>query len=125
MNAVPEESLAEDSGAEQPASGTRIRLDVAYDGSGFNGWSKQPGLRTVQGEIEAALGSILRRFGPPPTLVVAGRTDAGVHATGQVAHLDLDDAQLGSLLRPARGRNRGSDADAGVALARRLNGILG
>ncbi|MET1016493.1 MAG: tRNA pseudouridine(38-40) synthase TruA [Leifsonia flava] len=103
----------------------RIRLDIAYDGTNFNGWGRQPALRTVQGEIEDALGSILRRFGPPPSLVVAGRTDAGVHATGQVAHLDLTAAQSESLLRPARGRNRRGDLDVASALARRLNGILG
>ncbi|TFW00076.1 tRNA pseudouridine synthase A [Leifsonia flava] len=108
-----------------PLEGTRrIRLDIAYDGTDFNGWGRQPNLRTVQGDIELALSSILRRYGPPPTLVVAGRTDAGVHATGQVAHLDLTDAQAGSLLRPDRGRNRGGERDAGTALARRLNGIL-
>ncbi|MBA2522936.1 MAG: tRNA pseudouridine(38-40) synthase TruA [Solirubrobacterales bacterium] len=58
------------------------RLDIAYDGAGFAGWAKQPGRRTVQGELEAALGQVL---GEPVTLTVAGRTDAGVHALGQVA----------------------------------------
>lgn len=67
----------------------RVRLDLAYDGSGFYGWASQPGLRTVQGEIESALGTILR-LDPPPRLTVAGRTDAGVHARGQVAHVDVD-----------------------------------
>lgn len=103
--------------------GTRIRFDIAYDGSGFNGWSKQPGQRTVQGEIENALATIFRRHGPPPALVVAGRTDAGVHAAGQVAHTDLNAAQVAQVLR----RSRGSlgDPDIGTALARRLNGIFG
>jgi len=58
------------------------RLDIAYDGSAFFGWARQPGQRTVQAEIEAALGRILQREVP---LTVAGRTDRGVHATGQVA----------------------------------------
>jgi Pseudouridylate synthase len=101
---------------------TRIRLDLAYDGGGFTGWARQPGLRTVQGELEAALATIFRRVGPAPGLTVAGRTDVGVHATGQVAHLDLDDAQLADLDRP----RRGGDAPAGLeSLARRLNGIAG
>ena len=104
---------------------TRIRLDISYDGTDFNGWSRQPGLRTVQGTIEDALGSILRRFGPPPSIVVAGRTDAGVHALGQVAHLDLTAEAGQSLLSPERGRNRAPDLDAPAALGRRLNGILG
>jgi tRNA pseudouridine38-40 synthase len=61
---------------------TTYRLDIAYDGGGFSGWAVQPGKRTVQGEIESALE---RLFGEPVQLTVAGRTDAGVHALGQVA----------------------------------------
>jgi tRNA pseudouridine38-40 synthase len=67
---------------------TRIRLDLSYDGTGFHGWSSQPGQRTVQQEVEDALARVL----PPPAasrLTVAGRTDTGVHARGQVAHLDV------------------------------------
>ncbi len=70
----------------------RYRLDVAYDGTNFSGWAKQPGLRTVQGILEEALMLILPRVPGTdfhPQLVVAGRTDAGVHALGQVAHLDI------------------------------------
>ncbi len=58
------------------------RLDISYDGTRFRGWARQDGLRTVQGEIEAALEKL---FSAPVRLTVAGRTDAGVHATGQVA----------------------------------------
>lgn len=65
----------------------RVRLGIAYDGAGFSGWAVQPGRRTVQGELQAALGRILRL--DRPELTVAGRTDAGVHARGQVAHVDL------------------------------------
>lgn len=104
---------------------TRIRLDIAYDGAAFTGWTRQPGLRTVQGEIEAALAVIFRRFPPIPTLVVAGRTDAGVHATGQVAHLDLTPEQLGSLARPRRGKLGGRVFDGPASLSRRINGIAG
>jgi tRNA pseudouridine38-40 synthase len=59
-----------------------VRLDIEYDGSEFSGWAKQPGLRTVESELETALATILRE---PVELTVAGRTDAGVHARGQVA----------------------------------------
>ena len=64
-----------------------VRLTIAYDGGPFAGWAAQPGLRTVQGELEAALARIL---GEPVGLTVAGRTDAGVHAWGQVASFELD-----------------------------------
>ncbi len=92
----------------------RLRLDIAYDGAGFRGWARQPGLRTVQGTVEAAIARIL---GGDPRLVVAGRTDAGVHAAGQVAHLDLSETQQARL---AKSRN-----PAPEALAARLNGVLG
>ena len=62
-------------------------MTIAYDGTPFAGWSKQPGLRTVQGELESALEGILQQ---PASLTVAGRTDAGVHAWGQVASFELD-----------------------------------
>ncbi|MHC3453977.1 MULTISPECIES: tRNA pseudouridine(38-40) synthase TruA [Streptomyces] len=68
----------------------RIRLDLSYDGAGFSGWAKQAGgRRTVQGEIEDALRTVTRSGGTTYELTVAGRTDAGVHARGQVAHVDL------------------------------------
>ncbi|MBV9593619.1 MAG: tRNA pseudouridine(38-40) synthase TruA, partial [Actinobacteria bacterium] len=65
----------------------RVRLELSYDGADFSGWAAQPGRRTVQATLEAALATALRI--DPPRLTVAGRTDSGVHATGQVAHLDL------------------------------------
>jgi len=68
----------------------RLRLDVAYDGSRFSGWARQPDRRTVQGELEAALAVVLRV--PSVQVVCAGRTDAGVHARGQVCHVDVDAA---------------------------------
>jgi len=68
----------------------RVRIDLAYDGTGFSGWARQPGLRTVQGVLEATIGQVLRMPDPPAT-VCAGRTDAGVHARGQVVHVDLPD----------------------------------
>ncbi|MFE7843896.1 tRNA pseudouridine(38-40) synthase TruA [Microbacterium sp. NPDC057407] len=100
----------------------RIRLDIAYDGTHFRGWARQPGLRTVQETLESALGRVL---GGEPRLVVAGRTDAGVHASGQVAHVDLDEAQAARVLA---GRSRGGAADAHDpvgALAHRLTGVVG
>ncbi|MEU1074084.1 MULTISPECIES: tRNA pseudouridine(38-40) synthase TruA [unclassified Streptomyces] len=67
----------------------RVRLDLSYDGKDFSGWAKQPsGRRTVQGEIENALRTVTRSS-RTYDLTVAGRTDAGVHARGQVAHVDL------------------------------------
>ena len=104
---------------EQPAI-VRLRLDVAYDGTGFAGWAKQPGLRSVQGELEQAVAVAAGRApGPAPRLVVAGRTDAGVHATGQVAHVDVSEAQLAALTRRHDGAG---DADR---VATRLTGLAG
>jgi tRNA pseudouridine38-40 synthase len=73
-----------------------IRLTIAYDGGPFAGWAAQPELPTVQGELEAALERIL---GAPVGLTVAGRTDAGVHAWGQVASFELDDEPPAGLAR--------------------------
>jgi tRNA pseudouridine38-40 synthase len=74
-----------------PAQGeVRLRLDLGYDGSGFSGWARQPRRRTVQETVETALGRLLR-LDASPALIVAGRTDAGVHARGQVAHVDVPD----------------------------------
>src|SRR5213592_3688607 len=65
----------------------RLKLTLEYDGTGFSGWAAQPGLRTVEGAIREALGSLYSRF---ENLRVAGRTDAGVHALGQVASVDVE-----------------------------------
>jgi tRNA pseudouridine38-40 synthase len=87
---------------------TRWRLDVCYDGTGFAGWAAQAGQRTVQGELELWLGRILR-LPDPVRVTCAGRTDAGVHARGQVVHVDLPDATV---------------PDRGEALLRRLRHAL-
>jgi tRNA pseudouridine38-40 synthase len=80
---------------------TSVRIDLEYDGAGFRGWARQPGLRTVQGELETALETVL---GEPVELTVAGRTDTGVHAIGQVASF-------------------ATKAELSQDLARRLNGV--
>ena len=71
------------------AEACRVRIDLSYDGGGFSGWARQPGQRTVQQVLEDALSQVLRADPGPVQLTVAGRTDAGVHARGQVAHADL------------------------------------
>jgi tRNA pseudouridine38-40 synthase len=88
-------------GVRDTAAVSTVRLDIEYDGSGFRGWARQPGLRTVQGELETALATILRE---PVELTVAGRTDTGVHALGQVASFQ-------------------TSAEAPKDLTRRLNGL--
>ena len=68
--------------------GVRVRIDLAYDGTAFSGWAAQPGQRTVEGVLSVTLGHVLR-LPEAARLTVAGRTDAGVHARGQVAHADV------------------------------------
>ena len=79
-----------------PESGfARLRVDLTYDGTNFSGWAKQPNQRTIQEEFEKALTTILRT---PVTTIVAGRTDAGVHAKHQVLHSDIPiDSQIDNL----------------------------
>ena len=106
-----ERSLTAPNGTDEPVpeSGgglVRLRLRIAYDGTDFSGWARQPGRRTVQQVLEEALATVLRT---PVRLTVAGRTDAGVHATGQVAHADV----------PA-----GVWAEHEEKLVRRLRGVL-
>ena len=74
-----------------------VRLDIEYDGGGFSGWARQPGLRTVQGELETALSTVLA--GASVDLTVAGRTDAGVHALGQVASFTIESPLPADLAR--------------------------
>jgi len=83
----------------------RVRLDLAYEGTAYAGWARQNDQPSVQAVVEDALGVVLRS--EPPRLTVAGRTDAGVHARGQVAHVDVPAEVAGDAL-----------------LLRRLNGLL-
>jgi tRNA pseudouridine38-40 synthase len=91
-----------------------VRLDLEYDGSAFRGWAAQPGMRTVQEELETALATILR---DPVRLTVAGRTDTGVHALGQVASFSTG-AELPTDL--ARALNSVGPDDVGVIAAREV-----
>lgn len=86
----------------------RISLGVEYDGSAFHGWQKQPGGGTVQDALEAALSEIA---GVPVDVVCAGRTDAGVHASGQVVHFDTD------VERPLTAWSRGANSFLPSAVA--------
>jgi tRNA pseudouridine38-40 synthase len=86
-----------------PEGLVRVRLDVAYDGTAYSGWARQRDRPSVQGVLEDALSTL----GAPARLTVAGRTDAGVHARGQVAHADLPPSVAGDPL-----------------LRRKLNGLL-
>ena len=94
----------------------RLRLDFGYDGTAFSGWAMQPGKRTVEDELSAALTLILRASSPV-RLTIAGRTDAGVHARGAVAHIDVDPAAFALL--PGR-----ADRTPAQAALTRLNGVL-
>ncbi len=99
----------------------RLRIDLAYDGTGFYGWAKQPDMRTVQGEIERVLHTVLRvpedDRTEPLRLTVAGRTDTGVHASHQVCHLDVNEETLQRCVGHM-------DVSAHIALERRLQRML-
>jgi len=95
----------------------RLRLDIAYDGTDFNGWAVQDGLRTVAGVLDDALSTVFRA---PLRLFAAGRTDSGVHATGQVAHVDVPADVLGH----AYGRGGHAGEPEFAALIRRLARFL-
>jgi tRNA pseudouridine38-40 synthase len=103
----------------------RLRVDFGYDGSAFFGWARQPGLPTVQGVLEPALATVLR-LPTPPVVTIAGRTDAGVHARGQVGHVDLlaSSEPLHAMLVHEAG-DPGSGNLHPDAFSRRLNGVLG
>ena len=92
---------------------TRLRIDLGYLGTNFSGWAIQPGLRTVQGSLEEALAIALRCDRSLITSVVAGRTDAGVHALHQVCHVEIPDGvklgKLDSLLKRVQGTLRTDD----------------
>ncbi|RBP68190.1 tRNA pseudouridine38-40 synthase [Brevibacterium sanguinis] len=92
----------------------RFRIDLGYQGTHFHGWAKQPGLRTVQGTLEDGLARIT---GEEVRTVVAGRTDAGVHARRQVVHIDLSESAIEKLVARSR---RSSE----TALLSRLRGVL-
>jgi tRNA pseudouridine38-40 synthase len=102
-----------------PAGGDgllRIRLDFAYDGTAFSGWATQPGRRTVEEELSRGLTRVLRAA-VPVRLTVAGRTDAGVHARGAVAHADVEPVAWAALA----GRSGRSPQEAALS---RLRGVL-
>jgi tRNA pseudouridine38-40 synthase len=105
---------------EEASRAVRLRIDLAYDGSGFSGWAAQPGRRTVEETLAAALGRVLRLPGPPG-LTVAGRTDAGVHARAQVVHVDVPESAWTTLAgqgpgqRPGPGHGQGAAREHGKA----------
>ena len=98
-------------------SASRLRLDIAYDGTEFAGWAVQGGQRTVAGVLDDALTTVFRT---PVALRAAGRTDAGVHATGQVAHVDVPTHALGNAYPRA---SRAGDSEF-LPLVRRLARFL-
>lgn len=93
----------------------RLRIDLGYDGQAFSGWAKQPDRASVQDSLESALATVFRLERDQVKTVVAGRTDAGVHAVGQVCHVDLPAGVLAAR----------EGADGVGRVTKRLRGALG
>lgn len=109
----------------------RFRLDISYDGTDFAGWAMQPGLRSIEDTLMTTLAMVLR-LSVVPRLIVAGRTDAGVHATGQVVHVDLPvgvidvgDGDVGGGDAGGGDVGPGGGAMTPEMTLRRINGALG
>lgn len=99
----------------------RLRLDLAYDGTDFSGWAAQPGRRTVAGVLSDTFAQLFGA-GVATGLTVAGRTDAGVHASGQVCHIDLPGPAFEALAN--RRRTPAEQGGPAESLLRRLAGLL-
>ena len=97
---------------------TRLRIDLGYLGTAFSGWAIQPGLRTIQGSLEDALATALRCDRGGITAVVAGRTDAGVHALHQVCHVDVPDGVKWGNLETLKKRVQGTLRTDDIAIHR-------
>ncbi len=93
----------------------RVRIDLAYDGAPFVGWARQPGQWSAQAIVEAALSVMVQRR---VAVTVAGRTDAGVHARGQVAHVDFTEDEWARLLEQTHG-------GGAAQVTARLNSVIG
>jgi tRNA pseudouridine38-40 synthase len=105
------------SAADSGGGHVRLRLDIAYDGTDFAGWAAQARQRTVAGTLDGALSTVFRT---PVQVRAAGRTDSGVHATGQVAHVDVP----GDALSNAYPRTTRAGDSEFVPLVRRLARLL-
>ena len=126
MSGPPTENCTATPAASARASDqdlARWRLDVRYDGTDFSGWAIQRGRRTVQGELELWLGRVLS-LPEPPRLVCAGRTDAGVHARGQVVHVDLTPGALSDPVAVLRRLRRALPPDLAVTAIQARTGSL-
>jgi tRNA pseudouridine38-40 synthase len=124
MNSAMTQLPADAAVGLQGAVTVRLRLEISYDGTDFSGWAAQPDRRTVAGCLSEALSVLFRQAIP---LVVAGRTDAGVHATGQVAHIEVPGAGRAARApggRPADPIPVDELADGRRGLLRRLAGLL-
>jgi tRNA pseudouridine38-40 synthase len=117
MTAGPPEAVNDVPAIDTGGGHVRLRVGIAYDGTDFAGWAAQTGQRTVAGVLDEALSTIFR---VPVQMRAAGRTDSGVHATGQVGHFDLPELALGH----AQPRTRRPGDPEFLPLTRRLARLL-
>lgn len=113
MTDTPDHGRKDQPAVDRDGGLVRLRCDIAYDGTEFSGWAAQAGRRTVAGVLDEALSTIFRT---PVRLYAAGRTDTGVHAAGQVAHVDIPAEALPNAYPRAVPR----DGDEFLPLVRRL-----